>query len=221
MVMIGFLLLVAGVLSRFTVYFEHFGSTMWLLTTVFIYTFGAEIISDLFMVFPCFEAADGSWMIHDPSTTCYGHSTLMILAPIAICTYTAAAVYVLGFTFWSRKDVIQHPASHDKSELEHTFKAFGFLFYGAHAQCLKISFSANRTSSSKHITISLNTALACLVHNTSLTVSNHCLGIGPLPVTSRTEILSKVDTDTLTLTCRDCSRHVLQIMNQHISIGRC
>ena len=131
MVTMVFLLLVAGALSKFTVRFEHFASTMWLLTTVFVYTFGAAIISNLFMVFPCFEASDGlRMMIHDPSTACYGYSTLMLLAPIAICVYTAAAVYVLGFAFWSRKDVIQHPANHDKSQVEHTFKAFGFLFYG-------------------------------------------------------------------------------------------
>ena len=131
------LLLLAAILTRFTVRFEHFRSTMWLLTTVFIYTFGATIISDLFMVFPCFEAADGlKMMIHDPSKACYGYSTLMVLAPIAICVYTATAMYVLGFAFWSRKGVIQNPEIQDRFELDRTFKAFGFLFYGAHAHCL-------------------------------------------------------------------------------------
>ena len=72
-------------------------------------------------------------MLHDPSTSCYGYSTLMVLVPIAICVYTAVAIYVLGFAFWSRKAVIQHPVDHDRIELEHTFKAFGFLFYGTNA----------------------------------------------------------------------------------------
>ena len=54
----------------------------------------------------------------------------MVLVPIAICAYTAVAMYVLGFAFWGRKAIIQHPANHGKHELEATFKEFGFLFYG-------------------------------------------------------------------------------------------
>ena len=130
----AFLLLMAATLLKLTVMFEHFRSTMWLFTTVFTYTFGASIISDLFMVFPCFEGAGGlKMMVHDPGTSCYGYSTLMVLASLAICAYTAAAMYVLGFAFWSRKAVIQQPVDHDTIELEHTFKAFGFLFYGTTA----------------------------------------------------------------------------------------
>ena len=133
MIAMAVLLLMAATLSKFTVRFERFRSTLWLFTTVFIYTFGASIISDLFMVFPCVEGADGKIMLHDPSTSCYGYSMLMVLVPIAICVYAAAAMYVLGFAFWSRKAVIQHPVDHDRIELEHTFKAFGFLFYGTNA----------------------------------------------------------------------------------------
>merc|ERR1712166_219612 len=82
------------------------------------------------MVFPCFDAAGGlKMMIHDLSTSCYGYSTLMVLAPIASCVYTATAMYVLGFAFWSHKGVIQNPENHDRFELDRTFKAFGFLFY--------------------------------------------------------------------------------------------
>ena len=131
MVAMAFLHLMAAILSKSTVVFENLRGTAWLLTTVFIYTFGASIISDLFMVFPCFEGAGGlKMMLHDPSTSCYGYSTLMVLVPIAICVYTAAAMYVLGFAFWSRKAIIQKPADYDQLELEDTFKAFGFLFYG-------------------------------------------------------------------------------------------
>jgi hypothetical protein len=134
MVAMAFLFLMAATLSKLTVMFEHFRSTMWLFTTVFTYTFGASIISDLFMVFPCFEGAGGlKMMLHDPSTSCYGYSTLMVLASLAICAYTAVAMYVLGFAFWGRKAIIQQPANHDKRELEATFKEFGFLFYGTHA----------------------------------------------------------------------------------------
>jgi hypothetical protein len=130
MVAMAFLHLMAAILSKSTVVFENLRGTAWLLTTVFIYTFGASIISDLFMVFPCFEGAGGlKMMLHDPSTSCYGYSTLMLLVPIAICVYTAAAMYVLGFAFWSRKAIIQKPADYDQLELEDTFKAFGFLFY--------------------------------------------------------------------------------------------
>ena len=129
----AFLLLMAATLSKLTVQYENLRDTMWLFTTVFTYTFGAGILSDLFIVFPCFEGAGEKMMIHDPGTSCYGHSTLMVLVPIAICAYTAAAMYVLGFAFWSRKAVIQHPVDHDRIELEHTFKAFGFLFYGTNA----------------------------------------------------------------------------------------
>ena len=135
MVAMAFLHLMAAILSKSTVVFENLRGTAWLLTTVFIYTFGASIISDLFMVFPCFEGAGGlKMMLHDPSTSCYGYSTLMVLVPIAICVYTAVAIYVLGFAFWSHKAVIQQPQNHDRVELEHTFKSFGFLFYGAYAQ---------------------------------------------------------------------------------------
>ena len=130
MIAMAVLLLMAATLSKFTVRFECFRSTLWLFTTVFMYTFGANIISVLFMVFPCFEGAGEQMMIHDPGTSCYGYSTLMVLVPIAICAYTAAAMYVLGFAFWSRKAIIQKPADHDQLELEDTFKAFGFLFYG-------------------------------------------------------------------------------------------
>ena len=131
MITMAFLLLMAATLSKLTVMFESLRGTMWLFTTVFTYTFGATIISDLFMVFPCFEGVGGlKMMLHDPGTSCYGYSTLMVLVPIAICAYTAAAIYVLGFAFWSRKAIIQKPADHDQLELEDTFRAFGFLFYG-------------------------------------------------------------------------------------------
>ena len=132
MITMAFLLLMAATLSKLTVQYENLRDTMWLFTTVFTYTFGAGILSDLFIVFPCFEGAGEKMMIHDPGTSCYGHSTLMVLVPIAICAYTAAAMYVLGFAFWGRKAIIQQPANQDKRELEATFKEFGFLFYGMH-----------------------------------------------------------------------------------------
>ena len=128
------LLSMAALLSKLTVRFERFRSTVCLLTTIYIYTFGASIISDLFMVFPCIEGTDDKIMIHDPGTSCYGYSSLIVLASMAICVYTAVAIYVLGFVFWSHKAVIQNPQNHDRIELEHTFKSFGFLFYGTHAQ---------------------------------------------------------------------------------------
>ena len=124
------LLLVAAALSKSATRFDNFQSTMWMLTTVFVYTFGATIISDLFTLLPCFRGSDGEMMLHDPGTPCYGHGTLMVLGPIGICMYTAAAAYVLGFAFLSHKSVIQFPARHELHEVEHTFKAFGFLFYG-------------------------------------------------------------------------------------------
>ena len=153
----AFLLSMAALLSKFHSRFERFRSTMWLLTTIYVYTFGATIISDLFMVFPCFKGAGENMMLHDPSTSCYGYSMLMVLVPIAICAYTAAAVYVLGFAFWGRKAIIQQPANHDKRELEATFKEFGFLFYGTHnnisptathTNVITVSLISSRDSSS-------------------------------------------------------------------------
>ena len=151
MVAMAVLLLMAATLSKFTVRFERFRSTLWLFTTVFIYTFGANIISDLFMVFPCFEGAINQMMIHDPGTSCYKYSTLMVLASLAICAYTATTMYVLGFAFWSRKTIIQQPANHDRLELEDAFNSFGFLFYGTQANVFPYSlFSAHLPDSLLH-----------------------------------------------------------------------
>ena len=68
--------------------------------------------------------------VHDPSTQCYGDTNLMLLSAVGICAYSAATAYVLGFAFWSRKDIIQSPSHHSASVVQSTYKSFGFLFYG-------------------------------------------------------------------------------------------
>ena len=88
------------------------------------------MISSLFLALPCFDVADETNMIHAPSTKCYGDTKLVLLSIGGICGYSAATVYVLGFAFWSRKDIIQFPENHEASVVESTYKAFGFLFYG-------------------------------------------------------------------------------------------
>ena len=68
--------------------------------------------------------------VHDPSTQCYGDTNLVLLSVVGIVAYSAATAYVLGFAFWSRKDIIQFPSHHSDSVAQSTYKAFGFLFYG-------------------------------------------------------------------------------------------
>ena len=132
-------LLVAVILSKTTVRFEGCKATMWLFTIIWVYTFGASILSDLFVLFPCFDGVDGDgadkeMMLHDPDMFCYGHPVLMVLTPIGIAGYSFAAIYVLGIAFWGHKETIQHRGAATKHELEYTFKTFGFLFYGTVTQ---------------------------------------------------------------------------------------
>ena len=53
----------AVILAKCSDTFEHLGSTLWLFATVGVYTFGAPVISELFLIFPCFEGADETRMM--------------------------------------------------------------------------------------------------------------------------------------------------------------
>ena len=111
--------------------FKSLGNTLRLFASVGMYTFGASIISDLFISFPCFDGADDQrMMVHDPTTKCYGHGVLMVLSLVGMCFYGAATAYVLGYSFWRQKDIIHHPGSHEESVVNSTYQSFGFLFYG-------------------------------------------------------------------------------------------
>ena len=164
-------LLVAVILSKTTVRFEGCKATMWLFTIIWVYTFGARILSDLFVLFPCFQGVDGdgaeeAMMLHDPDTSCYGHPVLMVLTPVGIAGYSFAAIYVLGIAFWGHKETIQHRGAATKHELEYTFKTFGFLFYGSNTnnsvtRCALYSRLASDSVSVSHTLCLLHPDLLC------------------------------------------------------------
>ena len=137
----------AAILGKYSTAFESLTCTLWLFATVGVYTFGASVISDLFVALPCFDGAGESMMVfhlaqksfsnsccfgkvHDPSTKCYGDTSLVVLSIVGIVAYSATTAYVLGFAFWGRKNIIQVPSDHEESVVKSTYKAFGFLFYG-------------------------------------------------------------------------------------------
>ena len=121
-------------LSAWTGSFKCLSTTLWLFAIVGAYTFGPQVISDLFVSFPCFDGTDDDgankeMMVHDASTVCYGHESLMVLSIAGILTYGTGIAYILGYALWNRKDVIQSPSSHEASVVKRTYKSFGFLFY--------------------------------------------------------------------------------------------
>ena len=110
--------------------FKSIRTTLWLFASVGLYTFAPAFISDLFIAFPCYDGVEEKMMVHDPTTKCLEYPSLVVLSVLGICIYSAASVYVLGYVFWKRKDIIQTPARHATDVVESTYKAFGFLFHG-------------------------------------------------------------------------------------------
>ena len=118
----------AVVLANTTVLFEDFVSTIRLFSSTGLYTFGAAIISDLFVLYPCFEGAqDEDMMVHDPASKCYSRGSLIGMSLAGMCIYGAAISYILGFALWNRKDIIHHPAQHNGDVVRSTYRAYGFL----------------------------------------------------------------------------------------------
>ena len=52
-----------AILGKCSAAFESLTSTLWLFATVGVYTFGASVISDLFVALPCFDGAGESMMV--------------------------------------------------------------------------------------------------------------------------------------------------------------
>ena len=103
--------------------------TCWLFASTGLYTFGANIISDLFVLYPCFEGAQGqAMMVHDPASKCYSHGSLIAMSLVGMCIYGAAISYILGFALWDRKGIIHHPAQHNDDVVRSTYRAYGFLY---------------------------------------------------------------------------------------------
>ena len=98
------------------------------ITTVAVYTFGAQFISALTTPFPCYQAEAGKFkMLHNPSKECYSEETVMLLSSIGLFLYAGVAIYVLGIAFWRRKEIIRQPADHERSLVQSTYTAFAFL----------------------------------------------------------------------------------------------
>ena len=53
----------AMMLGKYSAAFESLTSTLWLFATVGVYTFGAPVISDLFISFPCYDGAVERMMV--------------------------------------------------------------------------------------------------------------------------------------------------------------
>ena len=53
---------IAVIVGRFSGSFEV-RTTLWLFATVGVYTFGPDVISSLFVAFPCFDGAGESMMV--------------------------------------------------------------------------------------------------------------------------------------------------------------
>ena len=134
MVVATIMFVLAVALCKISTSFESLRSTLWLFATVGVYSFGAPVISNLFVTFPCFDGlSTDRRMVHDPSTECYGDDTLVVLSVIGICVYGTTTAYVLGVALWNRRHIIKCPSEYERGVVESTYKAFGFLFYGAQA----------------------------------------------------------------------------------------
>ena len=126
--------LLAWILSHTTSTFKGLRTTIWMFATVGLYTFGASLISNLFMPYPCYSAEGDesksiaiNRMLHDPGADCYSDVHLMVLTAVGLFIYGGAIVYVLGLSFWHRRDIILHPDEYEVDLVESTYAAYGFL----------------------------------------------------------------------------------------------